>query len=105
MLLATDLAEALVEAGVPFRAAHEAVGQVVAHCVRKDLDLRTLSREDLRAFHPDFPADASELLSLERAVEARSLTGGPARANVEAELEAADREIDARRTALDAEGA
>jgi argininosuccinate lyase len=104
MLLATDLAEALVEAGVPFRTAHEAVGRVVAHCVNKDLDLRTLSREDLRAFHPDFPADASELLSLERAIEARNLVGGPARANVETELAAASRQIRERRETLAREG-
>jgi argininosuccinate lyase len=93
MLLATDLAEALVRAGVAFREAHEAVGRVVGHCVRKGLDLRSLSRDDLRAFHPDFPAGASELLSLEQALEARSLPGGPARARVEAALERADEEI------------
>jgi len=102
MLLATDLAEALVEAGVPFRAAHEAVGRVVAHCVRKDLDLRSLSREDLRAFHPDFPADAGELLDLGRAVEARNLPGGPARANVEAALAAAHRAVEAESRELEA---
>jgi len=100
MLLATDLAEALVEAGVPFRAAHEAVGRVVAHCVRKGVDLRSLSREDLRAFHPDFPAGAGELLDLERAVEARNLTGGPARANVEAALAAAKRAVESERSRL-----
>jgi argininosuccinate lyase len=52
MLLATDLAEALVREGVAFREAHEAVGRIVAHCLEKDADLRSLSREDLRAFHP-----------------------------------------------------
>jgi argininosuccinate lyase len=86
MLLATDLAEALVRAGVPFRDAHEAVGRIVAHCLEKDLDLRSLSREDLRAFHASFPSSAGELLSLERALEGRSVIGGPARARVEAEL-------------------
>jgi argininosuccinate lyase len=104
MLLATDLAEALVRAGVAFREAHEAVGQVVGHCVRKGLDLRSLSRDDLRAFHPDFPASASELLSLERALEERSLPGGPARANVEAALDRADEEIHSRLLALDEKG-
>jgi argininosuccinate lyase len=96
MLLATDLAEALVREDVPFREAHEAVGRIVGHCVEKDLDLRKLSREDLRAFHPAFPAGAGELLDLERAVEARDLPGGTARARVAAALEEAEAEIAAR---------
>jgi len=89
---------------VAFREAHEAVGRVVGHCVRKGLDLRSLSRDDLRAFHPDFPASAAELLSLERALEERSLPGGPARANVEAALDRADEEIRSRLLALDEKG-
>jgi argininosuccinate lyase len=100
LLLATDLAEALVREGAPFRQAHEAVGRIVAHCVEKDLDLRTLSLADLRAFHPAFPAPASELLSLERALEERRLPGGTARATVSAALEAADAEVAAGLDAL-----
>jgi argininosuccinate lyase len=104
MLLATDLAEALVRAGVPFREAHEAVGRVVAHCLRKHLDLRSLSRDDLRAFHPAFPLDAAELLSLEQAIEARNLPGGPARANVAEAVARAVEEIREGLAALDDEG-
>ncbi len=89
MLLATDLAEALVREGVPFREAHEAVGHIVAHCVEKDADLRALSCEELRAFHPAFPAGAAALTDLERALEGRSLAGGTARATVAAALEEA----------------
>ncbi len=37
--LATDVAELLVRQGVPFRAAHEAVGKLVAHCTATGLDL------------------------------------------------------------------
>ena len=106
MLLATDLAEALVREGVPFREAHEAVGRVVAHCLEKDLDVRRLSREDLRAFHAGFPAGAAELTSLERSLEARSLAGGTARAAVETALARAERELaeeEARRAAEERE--
>jgi argininosuccinate lyase len=102
MLLATDLAEILVREGVPFREAHEAVGRVVGHCVEKDLDLRSLSSEDLKAFHAAFPGSAAELLDLERSIEARSLTGGTARATVETALARAEEALGAESALLDA---
>jgi argininosuccinate lyase len=100
MLLATDLAEILVLEGVPFREAHEAVGRIVAHCGAKDLDLRSLSREDLRAFHPGFPAGADQLLDLERSLEQRTLTGGTARATVVEALERTRSQLTAEEAVL-----
>jgi argininosuccinate lyase len=100
MLLATDLAEALVREGVPFRDAHEAVGRIVAHCLEKDADLRSLSREDLRAFHPAFSSGAPDLLSLERALEGRALPGATARARVAEALDAAEAALAAARGEL-----
>lgn len=102
MLLATDLAEALVREGVPFREAHEAVGRVVGHCVAKDLDLRTLSREDLRAFHTAFPDAAAALVDLESAIERRNLPGGPAKERVQAALADARVRLDREQSALEA---
>ena len=102
MLLATDLAEALVREGVPFREAHEAVGRVVAHCVEKPADLRALSREELRAFHPAFPGDAAALTDLGRALEERSLMGGTARSVVSAALAEARARTQREAAALDA---
>src|SRR5262245_50535987 len=101
MLLATDLAEALVRERVPFREAHEAVGRIVAHCLEKDADLRSLSAEELRAFHPAFPAAAAELVGLERSIEARDLPGGPARQRVLAALDEAEARLAAARRALE----
>jgi argininosuccinate lyase len=106
LLLATDLAEVLVREGVPFREAHEVVGKLVRHCVSKRLDPRTLSAEDLRAFHPAFPAAAADLVGLERSVEARDIVGGPARRRVLAALEATEARLRAEDAALAAlEGA
>jgi argininosuccinate lyase len=104
LLLATDLAEALVRAGVPFRDAHEAVGRIVKHCVAKDLDLRALSREDLRAFHPAFPAAAAALVDLDAALEGRALVGGTARVRVAAALDRAEADLREELAALDAAG-
>jgi len=100
MLLATDLAEALVRERVPFREAHEAVGKVVAHCVAAKRDLRQLSREELRGFHAAFPASSGELLDLERALEQRALPGGTARARVREALAAAERRLREEAAAL-----
>jgi argininosuccinate lyase len=104
MLLATDLAEALVREGVPFREAHEAIGRVVAHCIEKEIDLRSLSQQELCAFHPAFPAGAAALTSLERALEERRLVGGTARATVAAALEEAKLRSEQETRRLDASG-
>jgi argininosuccinate lyase len=103
LLLATDLAEALVREGVPFREAHEAVGRIVAHCLEGGADLRALGRDELRAFHPAFPSGAGELLSLEAALERRDLPGATARARVVEALARAEQELAAEAEALDAE--
>ncbi len=100
MLLATDLAEALVRAGVPFREAHEVVGRIVAHCIASRLDMRTLTHEALRAFHPSFEAGASELLALDRALEERAMVGATARVRVAEALDEADRALEAEVVAL-----
>jgi argininosuccinate lyase len=95
MLLATDLAEALVRAGVPFRDAHETVGRIVGHVTSNRLDLRSLTREDLAGFHEAFTAGCDELLDIEASFEARRLVGGTARARVVEELERTRGELDA----------
>lgn len=52
--LATDLADSLVRAGVPFREAHSVVGGLVATCLAQGRALDDLSAEDLRAASPHF---------------------------------------------------
>ncbi len=101
MLLATDLAEILVLAGVPFRDAHEVVGRIVGHVTRKQIDLRSLSHADMQSFHEAFEAGADELLDLERSLESRSLIGGTARVRVEAALAETLAELDAERAEID----
>ena len=48
--LATDVAEYLVEKGVPFREAHEAVGAAAAWATREGRALSSLSGEEWRRF-------------------------------------------------------
>ena len=101
MLLATDLAEFLVRAGVPFRDAHEVVGKIVGHVTREGVDLRSLSKGDMQTFHEAFDAGADDLLDLERSLESRALAGGTARVRVEASLDEIAGELAAERAELE----
>jgi argininosuccinate lyase len=81
-LLATDLADALVRAGVPFRQAHHLVGQVVRHSEDTGQPLRELPLSDLQAIDSRFPPDTAAMWDFERSVEQRAAIGGTARAAV-----------------------
>jgi argininosuccinate lyase len=80
--LATELADFLVERGLPFRQAHEVVGRIVRHCVDEGRALESLRAADLRAFSPLLDARAVRRLSVDGAVARRRLIGGTARSAV-----------------------
>ncbi len=79
---ATDLADYLVRSGIPFRDAHEIVGQAVAHCIKSNCDLAGLPLETLQGFHPAIAEDVFEVLTLEGSIAARNHIGGTAPAQV-----------------------
>ena len=87
-LLATDLAEYLVAAGLPFRQAHETVGRIVRHCLDRGLDLTELSAEDLGRFSEHLGKEAASLLSAEQAVARRRSPGGTSGTNLAKRLRA-----------------
>ena len=101
MLLATDLADHLVEKGVPFREAHEIVGRVVAHSLDARRPLDRLTRVELSEFHPALDLEPAAFFSVERSLEARRAPGGPARAAVEESLSQARSELDRTRAELE----
>jgi argininosuccinate lyase len=68
---ATDLAEMLVERGVPFREAHALVGALVRDSIERRVPLA-----ELVAAHPDLGEDALELLQPGVAVTRRTTPGG-----------------------------
>ena len=87
-MLATDLADALVSAGVPFRPSHHLVGQVVRRAEELRCALRDLPLAELRAISPHFMAEMSAVWDFERSVEQRATAGGTARASVQAQIDA-----------------
>jgi argininosuccinate lyase len=84
--LATDVAELLVRRGVAFRDAHEAVGELVAYCASKGLDMADVPDETLAAISKHLVPEVREVLSVRGALEARSAPGGTAPARVAEQL-------------------
>jgi len=76
--LATDVAEALVLEGVPFRTAHELVGALVAEAEAAGHGLRELPTQRIAAAHPSLPGRWQELLDPRAAIGRRRGRGGTA---------------------------
>jgi len=88
---ATDLAEALVKRGVPFRDAYKAVGALVAHASQKNVHLARISPEEAKAFHVELDREALAVLDPERAMHAKTSEGGTAPERVKEQLATFDR--------------
>jgi argininosuccinate lyase len=84
--LATDLAEWLVRRGLPFREAHETVGQLVAWCQERGIGLEEAGVGDLATISPWLTPQAREVLSVPGALAARDTTGGTAPSRVQEQL-------------------
>ena len=81
---ATDLADYLVRAGVPFRDAHEVVGKAVRLGIDSQRDLAEISLAELQQFSAQIQADVFDVLTLEGSVSARNHLGGTAPEQVRA---------------------
>ncbi|RLL51188.1 argininosuccinate lyase [Mariprofundus sp. EBB-1] len=75
---ATDLADALVRAGVPFRDAHEIVGKSVGHCIREKIELHAMDAAACAAIDARLNVEMVRELSVEACVAARDHIGGTA---------------------------
>ncbi len=82
----------LVHKGVPFRTAHEKIGNAVRYGLEKGAELGDLSLDELRQFGSEFGEDFYPAVSLEATLDCHDVIGGTARARVKTALrEAADR--------------
>jgi argininosuccinate lyase len=87
--LATDLAEELVTRGVPFREAHEVVGEVVKLAEDRGVDLDGLDPDELASLHPALDADVAARFDPQQAIDRRDGVNGTATASVRAQLDRA----------------
>jgi argininosuccinate lyase len=84
---ATDLADYLVNKGLPFRDAYKISGSVVAWCLQTGKILETLPLEEYKKFTPLADEDVYDAISLENCVSRRISAGGTSPESVEKQLE------------------
>jgi len=92
-LLAVELADALVEAGVPFRDAHAAVGRLWAAAEAAGAVPADLPEPDRLALSPHFTAERLGALSVENALRRRDHSPGAGPASVAAQLARAEERL------------
>jgi argininosuccinate lyase len=95
---ATDLADYLVKAGLPFRDAHEAVGKTVNYAIAKGKPLRDMTLQELARFCPDVRQDVYKCLELKGSVNARDHIGGTAPRQVKAAVQKAQKYLESIKT-------
>ena len=86
-LNATDLADLLVQAGVPFREAHGTAGAAVNRAVELGCELQDLPHDEQRRLLPQLDVDLREELTAARVLARRDVVGGTAPHRVQKEAE------------------
>ena len=79
---ATDVADYLVDKGIPFREAHEIVGEAVLYCEEDNKKLAQLSLTEWQKFSDVFDEDIYAAIKIENCVDARDTVGGPAKEEI-----------------------
>ena len=82
-LNATDVADYLVNKGLPFRDAHEASGKAVRFCLETNITLDTMKLEDYKQINELFEDDLYVFIKIENSVKSRKVIGGPEKSAVE----------------------
>jgi argininosuccinate lyase len=83
----------LVHKGVPFRKAHEKIGNAVRFALGKGVELNALALDELREFGEEFGPDFYDALTLEATLDCHDVIGGTARAQVREALAVAEQRI------------
>jgi argininosuccinate lyase len=88
-MMATDLADYLVEKGATFRDAHSAIGSLIRESEREDCELDALPLASFKAAHSLFGDDVLNWLEPARSVARRDVPGGTGPSAVAAQLRSA----------------
>lgn len=91
--IATDIADYLVKKGVPFRTAHQIVGNLVKHCEKQKKGLLSLDLDELRKFAPQFDKDVYRLIDLQYCIDQKDSFGGTSTKQVKLAIKRAKKKL------------
>lgn len=94
-MMATDLADYLVERGVPFREAHAISGEVVRAGIAKEKSLDALTLAEYKEINAVFDEKVYEVYDARASIAKRAAIGGTAPDAVKAQIERAKEELSA----------
>ena len=101
--LATEIADFLVRAHIPFSQAHEAAGRCVAQCEKLGIALHELSDDQLISIHPALTSDVRKVLTVDGALASRTSRGGTSPSSLEVQLKDLKVELSQNTTKFTAE--
>lgn len=84
---ATELADYLVQKGLPFRKAHGIVQQIVQYCIKREKSLSKLSVQELKKFSKLLDKDSLDLLNIPAIVHKKKSFGGTAASQVRIQIQ------------------
>ncbi|GAB4187589.1 MAG: argininosuccinate lyase [Roseiflexaceae bacterium] len=88
-MLATDVADYLVDRGMPFREAHKAAGMLVREAEQRDTTIDQLPYESFRAISERFDEDVLDTFDFGRSASSRSVPGATSPSAVQAQIKQA----------------
>jgi len=93
-LNATDMADYLVNKGMPFREAHRCVGKAVNYALSRNKELHELAIKELKSFSSLFTEDIFDILTIQKMINRRRSFGGTGTENVTAAIKDAEKKIE-----------
>ncbi len=92
-MLATDMADYLVDHGVPFREAHQKIGEVIRYAEEKNTPLSEIPLGILQNIAPQFKKDIEKTFNFTQAINKKDGIGGTAPKAVSRQIEVAKEKI------------
>lgn len=88
-LLATDIADYLVQSGMPFRQAHHIVGEIIQYCNKKQKSIFDLKLDEFKKFNKSLDKKILSLLNYQQSIKSKQSYGSTSFQNVKLQIKKA----------------